>query len=317
MRPERTQLSNTDIDFMNFHFCDFNHDDAGRATLNDMFCWFEAGLLELGHSVTRGQVVEKYSLNVLWEHFPRHPWLGRFLRKNNISYGIVATEIPTRTGTFNGRRDGEWLLRYKSFADVAKSAKFIWSMTKESVAFYSKYATTCYIELGYSSRLLPSRWEICNSPDFDFSFYGLRNAHRVSLFERLEKRFNICWPEKVLDRDLYSFITSSRYSLNFLQDSRWPVPSPTKVGRSLHASRQVVSEYCVAPTSQSRYIVFPPSSECDFVDFCLQLDKERYLESGRLSMEAYREEMPMKEIMESVLDSTIGHSSLIPSYPGC
>ncbi len=84
-----------------FHFCAANHFPIGRQSLGDMYDWFSAGLLDLGHRVTwHDTCAEPAAINVFWEFFL--PGWSQKLTDAGITYGIVATEYPDGSG-FNRR----------------------------------------------------------------------------------------------------------------------------------------------------------------------------------------------------------------------
>jgi hypothetical protein len=284
-----------------FHFCTANHNPIGRATLFDMFDWFKAGLLDLGHKVTLStKSIEPRAINILWDSFI--PKILDELNKAEITYGIIATEIPDGIG-FNWRTEPEWIERFNAFTEVAQCADFIWTTVESTVPFYSKLCPTAFVELGFSSRLVPDY--INKKPEVDFSFFGLRTPYRLDVVEHLRKYANVCWPEKFLTtKEVGKLVAITKVGLNFKQSEKWPIPSPTRLGRFMMSKRDIASEYTKEMTRQGSIIGLPTVGQ-DFVQFAMDRLSSNWQERAEASFENYRIKMPMGDIMENVLGRTI------------
>ncbi len=288
---------------MRFHFSTINHNTAGRATLGDMFAWFEAGLVELGHAVTSGTNLDRGAINVLWENF--RPGMGTALEESGLTYGIVATEFPDGAGGFNWRSDDPWPTRYAAFAEVAKGASFIWSMIEEPCEFYGSFAPCAFMELGFSEKLVPPPRILNATTEFDFGFFGLRTPYREAAIGRLRKYCSVSWPQFMqTEREVLEFIGSARAGLNFRQSENWPIPSPTRLGRYLHGKRLLISESTRTPTRQGEIVSMAPPG-VDFVDHCMEKLNAGWRGEAEAAFERYRREMPMRRIMEHVLEKTV------------
>ena len=238
---------------------------------------------------------------MVWECF--RPSMAAQLHKTHLPFGIIATEIPDGAG-FNGRREPDWRARYTSFGDVARRASFIWTMVESTVPYYAQFCPTAFVELGYSDRLIPSDSNV--EPDVDFSFFGLSTPYRIEAVERLRRHAKVVWPTGFLSApDVRRLISRTRVGLNFKQSANWPVPSPTRLGRFLMARRDLASERTEVPTRQGEIIGMPPANE-DFVEFALDRLRSDWRVRAERALASYRESMPMRTIMESVLDRTIG-----------
>ena len=284
-----------------FHFCTFNHDPIGRSTLADMAAWFEAGLLDLGHKVTFSDLqMEPQAINLLWECF--RPGMGRQISETGVKYGIIATEIPDGV-SFNWREEPHWRERFNAFAEVAAGSSFIWTMVESTIPYYSQFCPTAFIELGFSGRLIPDY--INSKPEFDFSFFGLRTPYRLEAVERIRRHAKVEWPEKFLSAtDVGTLIGKTRVGLNFKQSDRWPVPSPTRLGRLLMAKRAIAAERTDTETRQGAIAGLAPEGQ-DFVEFALQTLNSDWKQRAERAFEAYRSQMLMRTIVESVLDRTV------------
>ncbi|PZO41446.1 MAG: hypothetical protein DCF19_09590 [Pseudanabaena frigida] len=286
---------------MRFHLCFANHNPMGRQTLLDMADWFECGLLELGHQVSRSDSqLDPNAVNILWEYFL--PGFGKAIRDTGVVYGIVATEIPDGDG-FNWRRDGEWCQRWQGFSEAAEGADFIWTMVEETVPFYSQFAPTAYMELGFSQALVPLLKP--SQREIDFGFWGLATPYRLSVIERLQKYVRVEWPQKLLSTSqLQDFMSHIKIGLSFKQSDQWPVPSPTRLGRLLHARVGIAAERTRVTTRQSALVKTVPDGS-DFVDFALELLHGTWKEEAENAFEQYRQKLPMRLIMEEILDKTV------------
>lgn len=294
-------LFSSGVNSMWFHFCTANHSPLGRATLADMFDWFEAGLLDLGHKVTLSEShVEPRAINLLWDCFL--PGMADQIIKTHITYGVIATEIPDGSG-FNWRTEPHWIERFNAFSEVAKYASFIWTTVESTVPYYSQFCPTAFVELGFSLRLVPE--EINVKPEVDFSFFGLRTPYRLDVVERLRKYANVEWPEKFLSpKEVAILIGKTKVGLNFKQSEKWPVPSPTRLGRLIIAKRDVATEFTPEVTRQGAIVGMPTIGQ-DFVDFALERLNSNWQEQAEASFENYRKNMPMSGIMKIVIDRTI------------
>jgi len=293
-----------------FHFCTFNHDPIGRSTLADMAAWFEAGLLDLGHKVTFSDLqMEPQAINLLWECF--RPGMGRQISETGVKYGIIATEIPDGV-SFNWREEPHWRERFNAFAEVAAGSSFIWTMVESTIPYYSQFCPTAFIELGFSGRLIPDY--INSKPEFDFSFFGLRTPYRLEAVERIRRHAKVEWPERFLSAgEVGTLIGKTRVGLNFKQSDRWPVPSPTRLGRLLMAKRSIAAERTETETRQGMIAGQAPDGQ-DFVEFALQTLNSDWKQRGERAFETYRSQMLMRSIVESVLERTVSGVSIATGH---
>ena len=289
-----------------FHFCTANHHEVGRSTLTDMAAWFEAGLLELGHRVTfSAKGVEKAAINLFWEYF--EPGMAAELARSGVEYGIIATEIPDGQG-FNWRQEPEWTTRFNVFVEVAQRARFIWTLVESTVPFYSRFCPTAYIELGFSSRLIPAG--LHPQPRFDFCFFGLRTPYRQQVTEQLGRYAKVEWPQTFLSpAGVAELIGNSKIGLNFKQSEQWPIPSPTRLGRLLMAKRAVAAEHVPVPTRQGEIAGICPQ-DVPFHEYALSILDAGWQQHAETAFEVYKTTMPMALIMQRVLDATLPHGSL-------
>ncbi|MBF0396168.1 MAG: hypothetical protein HQK78_05310 [Desulfobacterales bacterium] len=262
--------------------------------------WLEAGLKELGYKVTSSDTyVEPSAINVFWDCF--QPGMAEKIFAAGVKFGIIATEIPDGIG-FNWRNEPEWLERYSAFREVAKGASFIWTMVESTLPYYSELCTTAYIELGFSEKLIPKY--INDIPTIDFSFFGLKTPYRESVVSRLRAYAKVEWSDKFLSTDEVALlIAKTKINLSFKQSEKWPVPSPTRIGRLMMAKRGIAAERTEVVTRQADIVGLPSEGE-DFVDFALNKLKSNWRAKAEEVFESYRVLMPMKQIMQNVVDKT-------------
>jgi hypothetical protein len=291
-----------------FHFSTYNHLEQFKGTLLDMFAWLEAGLRDLGHEVTfSDESLSPTALNVVWEGFT--PESGEELRDSGMEYGLIVTEFIDGTGFNKGspqsdqvdRRDEPYRKRWHGYQAAASRARFFWSMVESNVDGLRRQAPASFIELGYSDRLVPHAG---NEPHIDFSFTGIVTPHRQRILEALEKLSQVVWHRKLLpigERDKLFLATRINLSMNKTVD--WQMPSPTRVGKALLSKRGIALDRTPQVTRQSSLVGCCPAG-IDFVDFALAQLHRDWRRAAATAFERYRTELPMKGIMERVLDES-------------
>jgi len=285
---------------MDFHFYLGNHDYPFRDTLTDGLYCLASGLAELGHRFTvSDRQLDPGKINILWELLS--PEQGQELAESGAVYGIVTTEIPDGGG-FNNRRDGDWGRRWEGFARAASKASFIWSLVEEAVPSYEHWAPTTFVELGYSRMLVPPKLDLPQT--HDFCFFGYPTPHRIELLTRLEKRASVLWHRGLIaSGDLPKLIAQAKVGIALKLAEDWPIPSATRLSRLMHASVGIACEGTKRTTRQSRLVPQQPEG-MDFVDFALERLVAPRAEAAE-TLARYRAELPMKAVMEAVLDATL------------
>jgi len=293
---------------MHFHFSAFNVLGWGKGTLLDMYLWLRAGLEDLGHEVTFSDVsLDPRALNVVWEGFS--PDSGEELRASGLRYGVIVTEFMDGTGFNKGtpqsdqpdRRDESYRRRWDAFQAAASKARFFWSMVESNVAGLRERAPASFIELGFSDRLVPA---VSVEPSIDFSFTGIITPHRQRILEALEKRAQVVWHRTLLpltERD--ELFLATRINLSPNKTSDWQMPSPTRVGKALMSKRGIALDRTPQRTRQSNLVDCCPQG-MDYVDFAIDRLSQDWRSAADTAFERYRSELPMKRIMERVLDES-------------
>jgi hypothetical protein len=290
-----------------FHFFTGNHDETGRASLYDMMEWLTASLTELKHEVTVGDTIAPHAMNIIWENFRDED--EEIFKSHDFKFGLIATEIPVGE-TFNWLDGGDWPARRRAFDKVARRAQFIWSMVEEPVGAYEQLAPSGYLELGFSERIVDPIF--AREPEVDFGFYGLSiTPYRNSVLERLRKYCTIATPNRFLTgHDLNSFIASFKVGICLRHSPQWTIPSPARTARLLHATRGIAAEYVPMQTRASAFATMVDKDQ-DFAEFCLECVRGPWKQRAEEAYERFRAAMPMKQIMERLLDVTVAKSSTL------
>jgi len=275
-----------------FHLFTGNHCPLGRKTLFDMMEWLTAGLTDLNHKVTVGDTIAPSAMNVIWENF--HDSDERLFSEQRFKFGLIATEVPTGH-TFNWLEYDPWLTRRRSFEKIAPRAEFIWSMVKEPVEDYKKWAPAAFLELGFSEKLVDPAFD--EEPQFDFGFYGLNvTPHRREMLERLKDRCAIAMPDRfLLGRELNKFIASAKVGICLKHLPDWPVASPVRLSRYLHSKRGIAAEYAPLPTGPSAFVPMARKDQ-DFAEFCLEVLHGPWKRQAEEAYERFRAAMPTKTV---------------------
>lgn len=284
---------------MRFHFFVGNHDIDGRASVLDLLPWLVGSLARLKHQVTIGDCLASDALNVVFENFTDAD--ATLLKGCN--FGLIATEIPTER-TFNGFDREPWLMRRRAFDKIAPRARFIWSLVEEPVELYSQSVPSAYLELGFLESIIDPIF--ASEPEFDFGFYGLHNTpYRNKMLRYLGKYFAIANPaDFLIGSEVNRFIASFKIGVCLKHTASWPIPSPARIGRLLHAKRGIAAEYVPVRTRASALVPMAEQNQ-NFAEFCLQCIEGPWKERAEEAFERFRATMPMEEIMEKVLDETV------------
>lgn len=289
---------------MRFHLFLGNHDQTGRDTIHDMMEWLTAGLTELNHQVTVDKFIAPNAINVIWENFVDKD--VEVFDDSRFKFGLIATEIPVGQ-TFNWLDHEPWLTRRRCFEKIAPRAQFIWSMVEEPVKAYERWAPAGYLELGFSEKIIdPVFFE---EPKADFGFYGLHiSSYRNAVLDRLKSQFVVATPDRFLKgHELNQFIASFKVGICLKHSAQWTIPSPARISRLLHAKRGIAAEYTPVRTRATRFVSMAEENE-DFAEFCLNVLHDRWKQRAEDAYEQFRAAMPMKQILEQLLDKTVWKS---------
>ena len=286
---------------MEWNFCTANHNATGRSSLVDMLAFIKAGLESIGHDVCVSEdIVFPDRLNVFFENFRSYNF--EKIIDANVPFGLIATEIPTGQ-TFNWQENLDWQDRYKALKDLAPSAKFIWVMVESTLPFYKTFAPAGYLELGFVEELYKPRRMIDNPKDF--YFLGVKTPYRKDVLDKISRRASVALPDEFLSEDkMLEFQAEGKISLNLKQSDNWPVPSPTKLARSLMSEIPISSEYLPELTRQSEILGVCPRG-MDFVDYSMDILESDWADRARQNLRRFKDEMPMANILRDLIDQTV------------
>jgi hypothetical protein len=287
---------------MRFHFFIGNHEIDGRGSVLDLLPWLAGGLVRLKHEITIGENLSTTAINIIFENFADTD----IHALQNCKFGLVATEIPTND-SFNEFMWEPWLARRRCFDKIAPAARFIWSFVQQPIESYSQWAPSGYLELGFLESIVDPVF--LSEPEFDFGFYGLHNSpYRRAVLEHLGKYFAIAVPRDFLiGSELNRFIASFKVGICLKHSPTWPVPSPGRIGRLLHARRGIAAEYVPVRTRASALVPMAREGQ-DFAEFCLQCIEGPWKKRADDAFERFRDTMPMETILERLLDETVARS---------
>lgn len=179
---------------MRFHINMFNHSDIGQRSLEDVVGIFGHQLRALGHTAAwdtnnTGFIRPEDGINVIVEGFvPQHQHIIGEARRRGCRFLMLATEEPTPNG-FNYGTQEEMKKRQRDFHLVAPFFDAIFYLVPGEYThnFYSQFAPSHYLELGYAPSLVRKQNII---PDYDFGFYGSLTKRRFAILKRLANRIN-------------------------------------------------------------------------------------------------------------------------------
>ncbi len=228
-----------------------NHTPTGQRSLEDVIGIIGHSLRALGHQAVWDPANDKFlaretGINVIVEGFTDasiaaiangHAHGARFI--------CLATEEPTDKG-FNHGRDREMVFRQQNFARAGKYFEAIFHLVpgEHVTRFYSQFAPSAYVELGYAQTLCrPSLQE----PTYNFGFFGSLTPRRLKILKRLARHVGT---EKAV-RIEATFATQEerdkimREARVIVQVRKWEemgLVSSSRCNTALHLGRPVVAE---------------------------------------------------------------------------
>lgn len=130
-------------------------------------------------------------INLIVEGFtPESTRIIGDLKAQGSRFVIIASEEPTEKG-FNHGSDAEMIARQKEFPAAAAHCEGILHLVPGARvgAWYSQFAPTAQIELGYAPTLVRPRDAIKDygEPKFDFGFYGSLSKRRLKILKTLAR----------------------------------------------------------------------------------------------------------------------------------
>jgi len=174
-----------------FKFSLFNHNERGKASLEDVIGIIGNQLYALGHTAIWDKADDYFitrdaGYNIIVEGFT--PSIINVLKtsyEQGARFICIATEEPTPNG-FNHGRQKEMRWRQTNFPEAAKYFESILCLVpgQHVINWYSQWKPTAYIELGHAPTLLRKS---ITEPTFDFGFFGSISQRRYQILKRLRK----------------------------------------------------------------------------------------------------------------------------------
>lgn len=179
----------------------WNHTEAGKRSLEDVIGIFGHQMRALGHWIIWDPENDKADdikfitgeneYNLIVEGFtpPIVDLIAKAQHQTGARFLCLATEEPTPRG-FNHGTQREMVWRQEIFPQAMKYFDGIMHLVPGQAVhdWYSQFAPTAYVELGYAPSLLRKDPYAFKEPKFEFGFYGSLTPRRLSLLKRLARR---------------------------------------------------------------------------------------------------------------------------------
>ena len=237
---------------MQFVFNMFNHNQMGQRSLEDVIGIFGHQLRALGHTAVWEKPNDKWvahdsGINVVVEGFTPSviDVIGQ-ARAQGARFLCLATEEPTPKG-FNHGRDAEMVRRQEMFPAAMKHFDGILHLVpgQHVTSWYSQFAPTAYVELGFSPSLMRKISAV--EPDYDFGFFGSLSRRRLQILKRLAKRIGTEKAVKIVgdfatqdDRD--RTMRRARVIVQIRKHEEMGLVSSSRCNTALSIGRPVVAE---------------------------------------------------------------------------
>ena len=206
-----------------------NHSRKGKKSILDFVEWLYFKLKKNNLDVSVSKNIDLNSINILIDNFNSETNL--FLKKNDIKYGIILTEILTEN-SMNYENSEIWKIRRRNFDKVEKNALFVFTMgPMEGTNFDHRYQP---IFLEYlkeiSKKSLNTKLKKNN-----FCYTGPINNFRKKILDKFLQFTDVEVFSSFLTKNKYSNLAQrSKYFLCIQQSENWPTVSITKIMIALH-----------------------------------------------------------------------------------
>jgi hypothetical protein len=228
-----------------------NHTPTGQRSLEDVVGIFGHQLRALGHECIWDPKNDQFltqdmGYNIIVEGFTDASisLIGR-AHQQGARFICIATEEPTPKG-FNHGRDREMVSRQVKFPMAAQFFDAIFHLVPGGhiTDWFSQYAPSAYVELGYARTLYrPSLQE----PAYNFGFFGSLTPRRLKILKRLARAVGT---EKAVrieatfatqeERD--RIMREARVIVQLRKHEEMGLVSSSRCNTALHLGRPVVAE---------------------------------------------------------------------------
>lgn len=252
----------------------FNHNKIGQRSLEDPIGIIGHQLQALGHKVVWEQSNERLlmadsGINIMIEGFtPRSTEIVADAYSRGARFICIATEEPTPKG-FNHGRDMEMVLRQREFPNAAKYFEGILYLVPGAGDWFSNWAPSAYIELGWAPTLVrPGDWQ---EPIYDFGFFGSWSKRREKICKRLarfvrsEKAVRVVadFPDQVT-RD--RVMREAKVILQIRKHEEMGLVSSTRCNTALCLGRPVIAEPHLLSKPWDEVVKFSASTDAFYHD---------------------------------------------------
>jgi len=298
-----------------------NHSPESINKLEDMACWLWRGLEEAGHvaGVSVGPM-DPTAINIFFEYFPDETLpVFQKLAEIGIPFGIICSEAVTGQ-TLNGYDQDDdmivasmgftWKKRMSNFRKVAGLAEFVWCLEPGSVEALRpsvKGGRCAFLQSGYvdGQRIIHPRAQ--EHKDIDVLFFGSLTPYRMQILESLRAvGLSVEAPEAFVPTFARtSLIERSKVCLSLNMRENWPIPSVSRISYLINNGALVVWENPPYVTGLEPFSIVAEADK--IVEACQQAVQNYTPETGERYARAFREHLPMSEILTAVIAKTCEH----------
>ncbi len=233
---------------MNFQANLFNHNERGRASLEDVIGIIGNQLYALGHTCIWNKADDHFitravGYNIIVEGFT--PYIIDRIKEGyegGARFICIATEEPTPNG-FNHGRQKEMRWRQTNFPEAAKYFEAILCLVpgQHVIDWYNQWAPTAYIELGHAPTL---RRLTTYEPEFDFGFFGSISQRRYQILKRIRKIYRnvLIVHEFPTQQERDDAIKHCKVVLQIKKYDEMEVVSSSRCNTALNLGRPVLAE---------------------------------------------------------------------------
>lgn len=278
-----------------------NHDLKGRFTLLDFTEWLYCTLKELNLNVSISRTLYSNKINIIFENFTKP--LNEIIKSNQIPYGIICTETPTKK-TFNNIDTFGMKYRRRQFDKMIENATFIWTTWGYSEYFDYSSKKFGYMKLGYSPFLKKRRNKnnFFKKKQIDFLFSGSENSFRKKLLNSIGMKFNLKKNFSIGNQNKYmQLLNQSKFFLCFQQNENWPCLPTTKIMSALHADCiPILLEPKKDSSDLKNYFC---TSKINTIDTDFKIFLKSYSDLKDKLLSSYKSECMSKNIMKKLVDN--------------
>lgn len=247
--------------------------------MEDVVGIFGKQLRSLGHNILWDTANDKWingpgNVNIVVEGFTKGSIeIIKTAHAQGAKFIYLATEEPTPKG-FNHGYQKEMVWRQQTFAEAAKYCDAIFYLVpgQHVHEFYSQFAPSSYVELGFAPNLV--RPQYITEPQYEFGFYGSLSDRRLKILKKLANRM-LNTPNAV--RIVADFSTQEQRDremqnckvvLQLRKFERMGLVSSSRCNTALHLGRPVIAESHDLSKPWDEVVMFTKNID-EFIANCL------------------------------------------------